>query len=119
LPELDDDLPPQPLSVPITAISSIAPSIARHPRLREGIPKKTSRARTAPPPACIQPFCLPSFTGEAIAVVVATEVIVTVDVAEAEPLPNVIDGVLTAQEGRSVAPVGEEVRAQARAMVPE
>jgi hypothetical protein len=62
---------------------------------------------------------LPSFTGEAIAVVVATEVIVTVDVAEAEPLPNVIDGVLTAQEGRSVAPVGEVVRAQARAMVPE
>jgi hypothetical protein len=57
--------------------------------------------------------------GKAVAAVAPTVVTVTVAVPEAEPLANVMDGVLTAQVGRWVAPVGELLKAQASAIVPE
>jgi hypothetical protein len=40
---------------PRTAISATAPSIARQPRRRAGIPRKKSKAITAPPLAPIHP----------------------------------------------------------------
>jgi len=117
--ELEEDLPPHPLMVPIAAMSSSTPSMARHARRREGIPKKKRRASAAPPPRRFQRFCLLSFPGKAIAVVALVDVTVMVDVAEVEPLANWTDGVFTAQVGRSVAPLGEVVKAQVSAIVPE
>jgi len=45
----------QPASPPIAAISTTIPSIRRQLRRRDGIPKNTSNARIAPPPAPVHP----------------------------------------------------------------
>ena len=46
---------PQPVIAPRAVISRKAPSIERQLRRREGIPRKTRKARTAPPLAPIHP----------------------------------------------------------------
>lgn len=116
---LEEEEPPQPVTVPKAASNSRRPSMALQLRRREGIPRKTSRAKAAPPPRCIQPFCLPSLTGLANAVVAPTVVTVAVAVTEEEPLAKVTDGLFRAHVGRSMAPLGESVNAQLRATVPE
>lgn len=94
------------------AISRSAPSRARQEQRRAGIPKKTSMARTAPPPALAQPPTR-GFS-RAAALVVLTETVAVAVVALSVMLESE-----AMQEGRSMAPEGEEVSAQASVTVPE
>lgn len=63
-------------------------------------------------------FCLP-LTGDARALVAPTEVTVAVAVTEVEPLARVTEDLLKEQFGRSTAPLGELVKTQLSATVPE
>jgi len=72
--------PPRPARAPSATITSNAPNICRQPRLRAGIPRNTSRARTAPP-AVVQRLCFSAlalaFCLTATTVVVLGSVVVT------------------------------------------
>lgn len=92
------------------------PSIARHPRRREGIPKNTSNASTAPLPASAQPP-MRGLLMDAVAAVVFTVMVpdplAVPPVTLIDPLPDAAEHV-----GRSVAPDGLVVSAHASVTVP-
>jgi hypothetical protein len=73
------------------------PSIDRQLRRLAGIPKKTSRARTAPPPAPAHPLPLPGSIGYATPEVVGAEVetvkVAVPPAATAEPFVEVHVGI--------------------------
>jgi hypothetical protein len=65
---------PQAAMLPSAAITTRTPSIDRQLRRRAGIPRKSRKARTAPPPAPAHPRPLPGSFGEASAALVAAVV---------------------------------------------
>jgi hypothetical protein len=93
-----------------------APSIVRQLRRRAGIPKNSISARIAPPPAPSQPLPGPIFGLTSSLLVAPVVVTVTVPVAVPELSVSGDDGPV--QEGRSLAPLGEEVSAQLNVTVP-
>jgi len=66
--------PPHAVRLPNAAITTRTPSIDRQLCRRAGIPRKSRKARTAPPPAPAQPRPLPGSFGEASAALVAAVV---------------------------------------------
>jgi len=102
--------PPQAAMLPIARNIRSIPNIARHPRLRAGTPRKTSKARTAVLPVSTQRFIC-GFAKEAeVAAVVLTVAVAVPLVVEAlratgEPV--------TLHVGAFVAPAGELVRVHA------
>ena len=104
--------PPQAANPPNTVIKSRTPSIDRKPRRRAGIPRKTRKARTAPP------VHAPPAAGRIIALPDPVVVTVTVAVPVVVPLLRVTVELPPEQVGRSFAPVGEVVSAQVSVTVP-
>lgn len=100
-----------------------APNIVRQLRRRAGIPKNSSNASTAPPPAPSQPLPGQPLSGPILgrtSSLLVAAVVLTVTV----PVPLVVVSLSaipepdTAQVGRSVAPLGDEVSAQLKVTVP-
>ena len=110
-------LPPQALRLASATISARTPTIDSHLRRRAGIPRKTRKARTEPPPAHARPKPLAS--GRAMALVAAVEETVTVAVPLVVLPPRVIVELPPEQVGRSVAPAGDAVSAHDSVTVPE
>jgi len=79
----EEEPPPQALRLPSSVINTRTPSIDRQPRRRAGIPRKTTKARSAPPAAPKTPRFLPGSFGETRLLVVAAVVLI---VAVAVPL---------------------------------
>jgi hypothetical protein len=67
--------PPHAVMLPSAAIMIRTTSIDLQLRRRAGIPRKSRKARTAPPPAPAQPRPLPGSFGEASAALVAAVVL--------------------------------------------
>ena len=103
---------------PRITISTIAPTIDRQLRRRAGIPKNSSNASTAPPPAPIQPFPGPIFGRTSSLVLAAVVPTVTVAVPLVVDELNVTVWLPFEQLGRSVAPDGDEVSAHVIVTLP-
>lgn len=107
--------------LPSATISARTPSIARQLRRRAGMPRKTSNARTVPLPVPAHLLPLPSL-GQ-FNPLLLTAVVVTVAVGVGVPIIDpeakvTVEPFKKEQLGRSVAPMGDEVSAQARVTVP-
>ena len=108
--------PPQASRLPSAISNTIMPSMARQALRRAGMPKKTSRANSAPLPASTNPLLADFLTASdsIVAGVVLTASVAVPDVVEA--LSVIVP--LGEQVGRLTAPLGEVVSAQLRETVP-
>ena len=106
--------PPQAERPPSAIRNASIPSIALHLLRRAGIPKNTSTASTAPPPAPSSPEPAGLRRSVVVAGVVVTASVALPDVLEA---PSVMVP-LGSHEGRLDAPLGEVVSEQLRVTVP-
>ncbi len=107
--------PPQPMA-PYAKIASNRTNIEVHRRRRPGMPNSRTMARVAPPPPS-QRNGLPDRCNSAV-VLAAVVVTVSVELPFAPAARVTLVGFIP-QVGTLCAPVGDEVRAQVRFIVPE
>ena len=111
-------LPPQAARPPRATINASAYSISRQLRRRAGTPtKKTRNVASAPPLAHPRSSLLA--LGIALATLAAVEVTVMVAVPVVVSELKVTEELPIEQVGRSAAPAGDEVNAQAIDTIPE